>query len=427
VSERAQRLLAASITVTTLFFAWGFITSMVDPLIPSVRAIFSLNYTESMLTQFAFFLAYGVMSLPAGVIVIRFGYPSSILGALLAMVAGSLIIALATRIDTYVLVLLGLFVIASGMTVLQVAANPLAASLGSPERSHFRLTLSQAFNSFGTVLGPNVGAWLMLRGGVFAGTTTVANLAAARTDSLRNIFQSFMIVAALLVLLVVFVWSSRRHLNVAAHPTAASSAGAAVLQALKSPWALYGAAAIFFYVGAEVAISSIMINFLHQDDVFGVPLERAGKLLGLFYWGGAMLGRFIGSALLTRIAAFRLLSAVAIAATAFCLIVSQGHGALVGCVALSIGILNAIMYPTIFTLTLERSTASTAATSGVLCMAIVGGAVLPLIAGRIVDVAGLQAAFLLPMLAYAVIAVFATAAGRARTVPAAEVAAGLAH
>jgi FHS family L-fucose permease-like MFS transporter len=326
MSERAQRLLAASITVTTLFFAWGFITSMVDPLIPSVRAIFSLSYTESMLTQFAFFLAYGVMSLPAGLIVIRCGYASSILGALLAMVAGSLVIALATRIDTYVLVLLGLFVIASGMTVLQVAANPLAASLGTPERSHFRLTLSQAFNSFGTVLGPNVGAWLMLRGGVFAGTTTVADLAMARTDSLRNIYQSFMIVAALLVLLVAFIWSSRRRLNDAARPTAAASAGAAVLQALKSPWALYGAAAIFLYVGAEVAISSIMINFLHQDDVFGVPLERAGKLLGLFYWGGAMLGRFLGSALLTRIAAFRLLSAVAIAATAFCLRVRHGSG-----------------------------------------------------------------------------------------------------
>jgi MFS transporter, FHS family, L-fucose permease len=425
VSPRAPRLLPAFITVTTLFFAWGFITSMVDPLIPSVRAIFSLNYTESMLTQFAFFLAYGVMSLPAGVIVIRCGYPLSILGALIAMVAGSLIIALATQVDTYLLVLLGLFVIASGMTVLQVAANPLAASLGSPERSHFRLTLSQAFNSFGTVLGPNVGAWLMLRGGMFAGTTS-ADLAAARTDSLRNIYHSFMIAAVLLVLLVAFIWSARRRLNDAVPPIA-SSAGAAVLHALKSPWALYGAAAIFFYVGAEVAISSIMINFLHQDDVFGVSLERAGKLLGIFYWGGAMVGRFFGSALLTRITAFRLLSSVAVAATAFCLIVSQTHGGVSGGVALSIGILNAIMFPTIFTLTLERSTASTAATSGLLCMAIVGGAVLPLIVGRIVDAAGLHVAFLVPMLAYACIALFATAAGRVRTVPAAEVPAGMAH
>ena len=426
MNERARRLLAAFITVTTLFFAWGFITSMVDPLIPSVRAIFSLNYTESMLTQFAFFLAYGVMSLPAGVIVIRCGYAVSILGALLAMVAGSLIIALATRVDTYVLVLIGLFVIASGMTVLQVAANPLAASLGNPERSHFRLTLSQAFNSFGTVLGPNVGAWLMLRGGIFSGTTTAADLAATRTDSLHNIYHSFMIVAALLVLLVAFIWSARRRLNDAVRPVA-TSAGASVLHALKSPWALYGAAAIFFYVGAEVAISSVMINFLHQDDVFGVSLERAGKLLGLFYWGGAMIGRFLGSALLTRVSAFRLLSAVAIAACTFCLIVSQSQGGLSGCVALSIGILNAIMFPTIFTLTLERSTASTAATSGLLCMAIVGGAVLPLVVGRIVDTAGLHIAFLVPMLAYAGIALFAVAAGRARTVPADEVAAGLAH
>jgi FHS family L-fucose permease-like MFS transporter len=170
-----------------------------------------------------------------------------------------------------------------------------------------------------------------------------------------------------------------------------------------------------------------MINFLHQGEVFGVSLERAGKLLGVFYWGGAMVGRFFGSALLTRIAAFRLLSAVAIAAAAFCLIVSQSHGVLAGCMALSIGILNAVMFPTIFTLTLERSTASTAATSGLLCMAIVGGAVLPLIVGHIVDAAGLQIAFLVPMLAYACIALFATAAGRARAAPAAEVAAGLAH
>src|SRR5580692_12300423 len=170
-------LTAALAAVTTLFFAWGFITSMIDPLIPSVRAIFSLTYAESMLTQFAFFLAYGVMSLPAGVIVIRCGYAFSILGALLAMVAGSLIIALATRVDTYVLVLIGLFVIASGMTVLQVAANPLAASLGDPARSHFRLTLSQAFNSAGTVIGPIIGARIMLRGGMFTGATTTADRA----------------------------------------------------------------------------------------------------------------------------------------------------------------------------------------------------------------------------------------------------------
>ena len=180
------------------------------------------------------------------------------------------------------------------------------------------------------------------------------------------------------------------------------------------PWALFGAAAIFFYVGAEVSIGSIMINFLNQTDVLGLSLERAGTLLGLFYWGGAMVGRFIGSALLTRLAAHRLLAMVAIGATLFCLIVSQSQGMLAAAVVLSIGLLNAIMFPTIFTLTLERSTASTAATSGLLCMAIVGGAVLPRIVGRVVDAAGLHTAYFVPMVAYACIAVFALSAGRVR-------------
>ncbi|MGA8708065.1 MAG: sugar MFS transporter [Steroidobacteraceae bacterium] len=405
----------AFITVTTLFFAWGFITSMIDPLIPSVRAIFSLDYTESLLTQFAFFLGYGVMSLPGGLLVARWGYTSAILGALGAMVAGSLVIVLATHVDTYALVLAGLFIIAAGMTVLQVAANPLAASLGRPERSHFRLTLSQAFNSCGTVLGPILGAQLMLRGGLFsavASTTSGADLT-ARIVSMHSIDRSFLIVAALLVLLAVFIGSARRRLGVATPPAAAAS-GNTMLDALKSPWALCGAAAIFFYVGAEVSIGSLMINFLHQTDVLGVSLDRAGLLLGLVYWGGAMLGRFGGSALLTRVAVHRALASVAVGAALFCLIVSQSQGALAGVLALSIGLLNAIMFPTIFTITLERSTASTAATSGLLCTAIVGGAILPRLAGQIADSAGLHAAFWVPMVAYAVIALFALSAGRVR-------------
>jgi FHS family L-fucose permease-like MFS transporter len=418
MNDRSSSLRASFITVTTLFFTWGFITSMIDPLIPSVRAIFSLNYTESLLTQFAFFLAYGVLSLPGGMIVARWGYAASILGALLAMVAGCLIIALATVLDTYALVLAGLFVIAGGMTVLQVAANPLAAALGDPARSHFRLTLSQAFNSLGTVFGPWFGTMLMLRGGIFtgAGAGTGAAMdndhAAARTASLQNIEHSFLIAVVLLVLLVAFIWWARRRLSDAGRPTAAA-VGIDVLDALKSPWALFGAAAIFFYVGAEVSIGSIMINFLHQPDVLGFTLEQAGKMLPL-YWGGAMVGRFIGSGLLTKIPASRLLTIVALGATLFCLLVSQTQGGTAAAIVLSIGLLNAIMFPTIFTLTLERSSASSAATSGLLCMAIVGGAVLPLIVGRIADTAGLHTAYLVPMLAYACIAAFALSAGRVR-------------
>ena len=406
MNHRSDGFLAAFITVTALFFAWGFITSMIDPLIPSVRAIFSLNNTESLLTQFVFFVAYGVMSLPGGMIVARWGYATSILISLLAMVAGCLLIPVATFFDTYALVLGALFVIAGGITVLQVAANPLAAALGDRARSHFRLTLSQAFNSFGTVLGPYLGSRLMLRGGMFSGAG-----AGARTTSLRNIDHSFLIAAVLLVLLVVLIWGASRRLDDAGRPGSAAATGH-VLDALKSPWALFGAAAIFFYVGAEVSIGSIMINFLHQPDMLGVSLERAGTLLGLLYWGGAMVGRFIGSALLTRIAAHRLLAAVASGATLFCLIVSQSHGVLAASVVLSIGLLNAIMFPTIFTLTMERSSASTAATSGLLCMAIVGGAVLPLIVGRTIDDFGLHAAYLVPMVAYASVAAFAVSAAR---------------
>ena len=170
MQSKPDSLRAALIAVTTLFFAWGFITSMIDPLIASVRTIFSLTYTQSMLTQFAFFVAYGVVSLPGAALVARLGYGRSVIYALLAMLLGCLIVPLATKVDHYELVLLALFVMASGITVLQVAANPLAAALGSPERSHLRLTLSQAFNSLGTVIGPYLGSMLMLRGGMFEGS-----------------------------------------------------------------------------------------------------------------------------------------------------------------------------------------------------------------------------------------------------------------
>jgi FHS family L-fucose permease-like MFS transporter len=411
-------LTAALAAVTTLFFAWGFITSMIDPLIPSVRAVFSLTYAESMLTQFAFFLAYGVVSLPAAALVARLGYSRSVICALLAMIAGCLIVPLATKVDHYELVLLALFVIAGGITVLQVAANPLAAALGTPERSHLRLTLSQAFNSLGTVIGPYLGATLMLRGGLFASSTGGAagavDAATLRSESLRNIDTSFLLIAGLIGALALFIWSFRRRLAMATPPAQAQDS---VAGALRSRWAVLGAGAIFLYVGAEVSVGSNLINFLHQSDVLDVTQERAGKLVSL-YWLGAMVGRFAGSALLARFRAVRLLSVNAFVAAVLCLAVSQGVGEFAAGCALAIGLFNSIMFPNIFTLTLERSTASPAATSGLLCMAIVGGAVLPpatgLIADYITGSAGLHTAFLLPMVAYALICGFAMTAARAR-------------
>jgi FHS family L-fucose permease-like MFS transporter len=404
---------AALIAVTTLFFAWGFITAMIDPLIPSVKAIFKLSYAQAMLPQFAYFAAYGVVSMPAAALVARLGYGRSVICALLVMIGGCLIIPLATKVQHYELVLLALFVIASGVTVLQVAANPLAAALGPPARSHLRLTLSQAFNSLGTVIAPYVGAMLMLRGGVFSAAGDAANAASVRAESLRNIDTSFLLIAGMIAVLVVFIWRSQKRLAVAPPPAKTQDS---VFAALRAPWAVLGAGAIFLYVGAEVSIGSSLINFLHQPDVLGVSLARGGEILSL-YWLGAMVGRFAGSALLTHLRAVRLLSVVAFVAAVLCLTVSQATGVIAAGSALAVGLFNSVMFPNIFTLTLERSTASPAATSGLLCMAIVGGAVLPPLAGFIADSAGLHAAFLVPMIAYVLICAFAVMAARARVVP----------
>jgi MFS transporter, FHS family, L-fucose permease len=420
-------LRAAFVVVTTLFFAWGFITSMIDPLIPTVRAIFSLTYAQAMLTQFAFFVAYGVVSLPGAALVGRLGYGRSVICALAAMLVGCLIIPVATRVDHYELVLLALFVIASGITVLQVAANPLAAALGVPERSHLRLTLSQAFNSLGTVIGPYLGSMLMLRGGMFDTDGHQAGAAALRAVSLRNIDTSFLLIAATIAALALFIWSFRRRFEVAPPPAQAEDS---VTAALRSQWAVLGAGAIFLYVGAEVSIGSNLINFLHQGDVLEVTHEEAGKLVSL-YWLGAMVGRFAGSAVLAHVRAARLLSINAFVAAVLCLAVSQGAGAFAAVCALAVGLFNSVMFPNIFTLTLERSTASPAATSGLLCMAIVGGAVLPPATGFIADSvtgsAGLHAAFLLPMLAYMLICAFAVVAAKARVVPIGNTAGGAMH
>jgi MFS transporter, FHS family, L-fucose permease len=403
-------------SITTLFFAWGFITASVDPLIAALKAIFSLTYREAGLTQFAFFIAYGVVSLPAAALVRRTGYPSAIVIALAVMIVGCLVIPLAAHFETYALVLLALFIIAGGITVLQVAANPLAAELGPPAGAHFRLTFSQAFNSLGTTIAPFLVSSLLLAGGMFAAIEGVAPTAAGRSESLRHIGVAFLIIAALIALLSLFIWAQRHRLEDAA-PLLSAAQDSSVSRALKSRWALLGAGAIFLYVGAEVSIGSYLTNFLHQQDVFGVSLQQAGRLVSL-YWGGAMLGRFVGSALLRRLNAGRLLGAAAACAALLCLTVWLTPGTAGGVAALSIGLMNAIMFPVIFTLTLERSSASEAATSGLLCMAIVGGAFLPSVAGKIADELSLRDAYLVPLLAYLCLSVFGFAASR--VVPAAR-------
>ena len=402
---------AAFAYVTTLFFAWGFVTSVIDPLVASVRAVFHLNYTEAMLTQFAWFIAYGVASLPAAAILSRLGYSMSILAALGAMLVGCLMMPAATSLELYPGVLAALFVIASGVTLLQVAANPLSAALGKPERSHFRLTLSQAFNSLGTVLGPRLGAGVMLTGGVFAAGAAAE---VSRTQSLRAIDVAFLVVGAFFLAVGLLIWSARKRIDAAAPDR--SAIGGAPWAAVRSGWALFGALAIFLYVGSEVSIGSMLTNFLH-DNIAGITMQGAGEMVS-FYWGAAMVGRFLGSALLTRAPAGVVLSIVALCASAFCLAVTQLAGGAGAYVALAIGFFNAIMFPVIFTLTLERSTAPASATSGLLCMAIVGGAALPVLSGKVADLTGaLAPAFFVPMAGYLGVTLFAVASARVRARP----------
>jgi len=305
-------------------------------------------------------------------------------------------------------VLLALFVIASGVTLLQVAANPLVAELGARKSSHFRLNFSQAFNSLGTTIGPWLGSHVLLTGGVFAAGAVVT--VATRNESLRSIDAGFLAMGAFFALLAAFIFTARKKINAAAP---AAVAGASPLAAFGSPWALFGALAIFIYVGSEVAIGSMLTNFLNSEGILNIPLEEAGKMVA-FYWGGAMIGRFAGSALLTRVPAGVLLAVCTVCAGLLCAVVTQTGGTTAAYAALSIGLFNSIMFPTIFTLTLERSSAPAAATSGLLVFGIIGGAVLPLVAGQIADAAGgvLTPAFYVPLLGYVALTVFAIAAAR---------------
>jgi len=402
--------------VTCLFFAWGFITSLVDPLVAAVKGIFHLSDVEAQLSASAFFIAYGVMSLPGAVILTRIKSVPSVLISLAMMVAGSLIMLLAANLAVYEIVLLGLFVMASGITVLQVAANPLSAVLGVPERSHFRLTFSQAFNSLGTFIGPYLGAWLFLKGvEVKEGRVISPEVRAA---SLHGIDRAFFWIAGLIILIAIMIYAGRKMISAAAppppHKTADIGIGATILEAISSPWALFGGLAIFLYVGAEVAIGTQMALFLNSTPVWNVPLQTAGKFVSL-YWGGAMVGRLVGSALLTRVQAPRLLTIFAAAAFGLCLFVITAGGIPGGYAALSIGIFNSIMFPVIFTITLERSTASEEATSGFLCFSIVGGAVIPPITGLVSQHSSYVTAFIVPATCYAVLSLFAIASGRAAT------------
>jgi FHS family L-fucose permease-like MFS transporter len=399
--------------VTTLFFAWGFVTSLIGPLIAAVRRVFELSYTEATLTTFAWFIAYGVASIPAAALLGRLGYSQAIIVALVTMVAGCLIVPIATLADFYPGVLIALFVIASGVTLLQVGANPLVAALGNPKSSHARLNFSQFFNSLGTTLGPLIAAPILLTGGVFAADAIITD-PASRAESLRSIDLAFLAVGLFFAVVAGFIFTARKTINAAA-PVPTAEDRMSPLVALKSPWAVFGALAIFFYVGSEVTIGDLLTNFLHSPEILNLPLATAGSMVA-WYWGGAMVGRLVGGLLmLTKIPATTILIFNTAVAATLCLVVTQTSGTTAAYAAIAIGFFNSIMFPTIFTLTLERSTAPVPATSGLLVFGIIGGALLPPIAGQIADnSATLNPVFYVPLIGYLLLVGFAFAASRAR-------------
>ncbi|MEQ1541345.1 MAG: glucose/galactose MFS transporter [Novosphingobium sp.] len=412
---RALGITGAFVSVTTLFLAWGFIASNNDPLIVALRAAFHLNYTEALAIQLVSFLAYGLMSLPAASLGNRIGPVTTILIALGLMIAGCTAVRLVLPLDSYGAILAALFVLAVGITALQVSANPLAAALGPVHTSHFRLNFAQTFNSLGVVMGVNYGASVMLGEKVIAAGQGQVSGPVERAEVLQAVGQAFTLMAVLLATLAAFFWTQRRRIAAAAEQLAPAPQ-ASVLDALHSRWARFGALAIGLYVGAEVSIGSIMINFLHRDAILGLPLEDGGRYLANLYWGGALAGRFIGSILLTRVRATWLLGLCAAMAAVLCGVALADAGPVSGFAALAVGLFNSIMFPTIFSLTLERSGVSQSSTSGLLCLAIVGGAALPFLVGRLADTTSLAWAFVVPAAAYLVIAGFAWRAGTSRIV-----------
>lgn len=393
--------------VVTLFFAWGFATVLIDTLIPKLKGLFALSYAEAMLTQFAFFIAYLLVSVPAGMLLARIGYLRAIVTGLVVMAGGCLMFAPAAQAGLYGGFLAALFIMACGITTLQVAANPLIANLGSTETSHSRLNLAQAFNSFGTFVGPFVGAALILRGGVETpdpASMSADALVAVRAAHAHQVQLPFLGIAALLVVLAATIWVLR---NSPAVPSAAPNETRLSSFSLltKRPRLAWGVLSIFLYVGAEVSIGSLMINYLMEPRTLGATAEAAGRLVA-FYWGGAMVGRAIGSGLMLRVPAGRVLMACALGAVALVVASSASSGWLAAGSIIAVGLCNSIMFPTIFSLAIEGLQADTPQGSGLLCMAIVGGAVVPVLTGSLADHAGLALALLAPAACYLGIAAF---------------------
>jgi FHS family L-fucose permease-like MFS transporter len=442
-TPKSKGLLLAVVYITALFFIWAFVTNLIDPLVKSMKVIYTLTDAEAQLNQFAFFIAYGIMSIPSGAYLAKKGYAKSIIVGLSGIVIGCLIAWSTTYSHTFVTVLLGLFVAASGITLLQVAANPLIASMGKQERAPFRLNLSQAFNSMGAFLGGMFGSKFLLSGPLFEKNVTITDT--MKATGLGFVTNVYLMVAGILAVFTLAVFLVRNTISTNSPKMAAHSESP--FSAFRSKWANLGSLGIFLYVGAEVCVISGMIFFLEQPQIMNIPSQVAG-FVGPIFMLLAMCGRFLGSWLMTFVKATTMLTIAALGAAILSIIVIATYhmpatamggtfsiptfpgayqatlttGFLPGFAAILIGLFNSIMFPTIFTLTLERSTAPASATSGLMCMAISGGGFISVVYGFAVDkflahfpVGARSLAFVVPLACYLYVLWFAQAAKGAET------------
>jgi MFS transporter, FHS family, L-fucose permease len=393
--------------VTTLFFMWGFLTCLNDILVPHLKSIFDLNYAKVMLVQFAFFGAYAVFSIPSAKLIDWIGYQRSMVAGLLTMGLGAFLFVPAASVPSFWLFLGALIVLAAGITCLQVAANPYVTVLGKPETASSRLNLTQAFNSLGTFLAPFFGGLLILS----AAPKTMQEIRAMAPDILQayrlheasTVKTPYVGLGIALVLLAIAIGISK--LPKIEH--AQHKVGEKVSDSIwKHPNLIFGAIAIFVYVGAEVSIGSFLVNYFAEPNIGGLTEKVAASFVA-FYWGGAMVGRFIGSGLLQKVKTGALLGICAVCAAALVAISMLTNGHLAMYTIILVGFFNSIMFPSIFTLGVAELGPLTGDGSGVMIMAIVGGAIVPLLQGWIADRIGIHHAFFLPVICYLYILYFA--------------------
>ena len=404
-SDTAATHRVALIVVTTLFFMWGFITVLNDVLVPHLKSIFDLSYAKVMMIQFAFFTAYFIFSLPAAKIVDKLGYKKTMVVGLFTMGIGALLFIPAASAPSYPLFLGALMVVAAGITALQVAANPYVAVLGPSNTASSRLNLAQAFNSLGTTVGPYVGGLFILTAAPKAIEVIRAMSADAqqayRVQEAASVKMPYLIIAVVLFLLATAIGMFKLP-----PVPSAEKHGKVADNVWKHRNLALGTIAIFVYVGAEVSIGSFLINYISQADIGNISIFEAARFVS-YYWGGAMVGRFIGSWILQKVKTGTVLGIAGLMAGLLVCVsmLTFGHVAMWSIIL--VGFFNSVMFPSIFTLGIAELGPLTGDGSGYLIMAIVGGAILPVIQGVMADRIGIHHAFILPVLCYLYIAYYA--------------------